>query len=337
MQKEINILVCCPDINDATSFYRGAGPLSHLRRSSDFHINYMVVEEVAWSTLAMSDLVFIQRPWRDEHLYAAKLAKQMGKKLWIDYDDDLFCVPTDNPSYLIYGRQDFQTNISYMIQMADAVSVSTQGLADNFINRGFRREYHVIQNALDLSLFPWSKDAKESKNTLAWRGSPSHTRDVLSVSQQIMDLVQGSEGIEFEFIGDRLWFLTDRLDPKKIKLTRPIGVIDYFKYIYELCPKFAMAPLQDIPFNRAKSNIAWLEMSWAGAVMLAPEMPEWMQPGVLTYKSPQHFLELGKRMLKMSEDERLSLREKSWKIIMDKYVLDVVNKKRDDLIRGLMK
>jgi hypothetical protein len=44
-----------------------------------------------------------------------------------------------------------------------------------------------------------------------------------------------------------------------------------------------MVPLHVSDFNRAKSNIGWIEAVHAGAITVAPDFQEWRRPGVINY------------------------------------------------------
>lgn len=339
MKKETVILCNIPSVNDPTSFYRAAGPLGHLRRNSERPFSYIMTDEISWSLLSMCDLVFMQRPSTAKHVQAVKLAKDMGKPVWVDYDDDLLSVPTDNPTFVIYGRIDIQKNVAEIVQMADAVTVSTQSLADNWTSRGLIKDYSIIENALDINQFPWATEGPtpERTNTVMWRGSPSHFRDVLSVTPDLTTTINDSKNWTFEFMGDRLWFLTDRCDPTKTRFAAPTGIVDYFKHIYAAAPRIFIAPLIDTGFNRAKSNIAWLEATFAGAVCIAPNLPEWTRCGVINYgRDLMSFKTALESTMNMVDEERSSLWKQSWETILEKYNLDTQNQKREAVIASLV-
>jgi hypothetical protein len=52
----------------------------------------------------------------------------------------------------------------------------------------------------------------------------------------------------------------------------------YFDKLLEIDAQIGIVPLIDSDFNRSKSNIAELEMSWMGANVLVPDWPEWKSP-----------------------------------------------------------
>ena len=87
-----NLAVLCPSNTDATSFYRGIGPLAEIRRER-FNLALTFINDVNWSTLKLCDAAFLQRPFTSNHLKIAELVKRNQLPLWIDFDDDLFSVP----------------------------------------------------------------------------------------------------------------------------------------------------------------------------------------------------------------------------------------------------
>lgn len=338
MQKQIKLLCIIPDPDDGTSFYRAMGPFGLLRKTID--IDFIVDDRLCrkeWAILECCDAVFFQRPFTERHLEAVTVAKEAGKKVWLDYDDDLLTVPSDNPCFPMYGKMDVQENIVKMVQMADVVSVSTIGLADNWFNRGMKRDYVVINNALNFKGFPfWRPEPHVRSNRIIWRGSTSHMRDVLSVSNEIVDVITNSKDFEFEFIGDRLWYLTDRCPREKVVITGAAPVREYFKYIHAWSPKVMFAPLVNHVFNKAKSNIAWLEATFAGAVCVCPDMPEWQNKGALNYTNGPRFKELFQMALDLSDSDHKRLWQESMDVVSERYDLNKVNKERERIIGGLL-
>jgi hypothetical protein len=111
--------------NDTCAFYRSAGVVKDLRRKTDDTITLVQSDRVPmdWSFLTQFDLIMYQRPFTKESLNICGYIKQCGIKLWLDYDDDLFALNPENPTYYIYNNPEIQANIKGMLQIADAVSV----------------------------------------------------------------------------------------------------------------------------------------------------------------------------------------------------------------------
>jgi hypothetical protein len=104
-------------------------------------------------------------------------------------------------------------------------------------------------------------------------------------------------------------------------------IIDYFKFFSELNPNIFIYTLKDTPFNRAKSNISWIEATYAGASVIAPEfLPEFANmPGVITYN------ELMDSVFENVKDLNKGLaitNDLSWKYISQNLLLSQVNNQR---------
>jgi hypothetical protein len=104
-------------------------------------------------------------------------------------------------------------------------------------------------------------------------------------------------------------------------------IIDYFKFFNELNPNIFIYTLKDTQFNRAKSNISWIEATYAGAAVIAPSfLPEFANmPGVIAYN------ELMDSVFENVKDYYKGLaitNDLSWKYIKENLLLSQVNNKR---------
>src|ERR1035437_6848568 len=118
-------LLCIIPSDDGTSHYRGMGPIGALARTSKMDINLVFAEQCAEGTAYLLSGVFVQRPFMDDHLRVAKMYREMGVPLWVDYDDDLFNVPVDNSAHYTYGGKQIRNNIREILLLRDKVTVST--------------------------------------------------------------------------------------------------------------------------------------------------------------------------------------------------------------------
>jgi hypothetical protein len=94
-------------------------------------------------------------------------------------------------------------------------------------------------------------------------------------------------------------------------------------------------PLADSIFNRCKSNIAWIEGSFAGAVCLVPDWEEWQMPGTVRYSNPAEYGEKMKLLLNNNFNYR-KYNDLSWEYIMDNLTLSRVNGQRIEILKGLV-
>ena len=179
--------VICAAPRDATSFYRVYGPLGSLRNLMP-EMTLQLMTEINWTFIKQVDAVLMQRPYLGDHIKMAEMIKKNGKPLIIDFDDDLTCVPLDNPNFMTY--QGIEKNVADLVAMADKVIVSTEELKNRFMV-GKTNKFWVIPNALDDIFLPLRlKHGSKTSPTLCWRGSETHLRDVAEVSGGLVNALQ---------------------------------------------------------------------------------------------------------------------------------------------------
>lgn len=334
------LMVKIPNAGDATSLYRGMGPLSEMRRQMGHDkLNITHTNEWHWATINMADGIFMQRPYKAEDVTIAEVVKAQYKPLWVDYDDDLFNVPTDNPAHSIYMEEATRHNIAKIISMADLVTVTTPHLKRQLEKgkRPLNKNIHVIPNALDFNMFPYRQQPPAPRNKVVlWRGSITHTRDVMAYTKQITSAVTDERFKEWvwRFVGDNLWFLTDYLPKNNVVWSKAIDPIEYMRHIYDICPTLIQVPLHESDFNKCKSNIAWIEGTFAGAATLAPDWEEWQAPGIIKYKNQAEYEENLKAMIAGEMDLAKNVQQ-SWEYINDNLSLAKWAGRRIELLKEI--
>jgi hypothetical protein len=267
-----------PNIRDASSFYRGAGPLASLRHlGCDVNLT-CITKSIDWPDLKFADILFLQRPFLAEHQKLAEMAKQLSVPVWIDHDDHLLGIPNSNTCDATYGSEQTQRTIKYLVSIADAVTVSTPALRVTL--EPFSDKISVIPNAWDDYAYPvknlqWLPREK----LIVWRGSSTHVEDLTDAADRIVGLHEQFPDVQFVFIGYRPWFIENRFkDKSKFVFQDWVPLTEYFFALRMLRPLAVLAPLQDTTFNRCKSNIAYLEARYAGAPCLTTHaLPEWLE------------------------------------------------------------
>lgn len=320
----LKILARIPHANDGVSMYRGWGPLSHLRRI--YPIEFISPEQYTWSTLVNCDLLYMVRPATDQDLGLLRMAKRCGIPIWIDYDDNLLAVPKHNPSFNFYARKNIQENIKLLLKEASLVTVTTGYLSTEYFK--YRdSEISIIPNAFPDHIFDWNESNLPRRKIVSWRGSRTHDKDLSLVHEQLKILQDFAEGWEIYFYGEIDYLTQDLLDLSRVKIFPYSDTIDFFKAFKSSSAAIHIVPLEDNAFNRSKSNIAWIEASWAGAAVFASRLPEFNQPGV---QPIENFLNI--KLEDLSQQV-----ETSRSFIKENLLISKINHKRLNIIEGLIK
>jgi len=316
--------------SDSCAFYRSSGVIKDLRRKSDDNITLIQWDQASinWSFVSQFDLIMFQRPFSKESLNLCGYIKQLGIKLWLDYDDNLFTLNPENPTYSLYNNPEVQKNIQGMLRLADAVSVPTEYLKQAYLE--FNKNITVIPNAFNDVLFSRSKEVPQRTNHIVWRGPGAHIYDLMTFSKEIDKCTKNFPEWRFMFMGFSPWFLADT--PNKGHIPS-LDVIIYFKTLLDMAPSCLHVPLHDNNFNRCKSNIAAIEGSYAGAVCVVPDW--WNFPGTLPYTDTPSYYEAIRSVLSGDVDKD-ALNKEAWEYIMDCLTLSKVNEMRIEMIDSLI-
>lgn len=332
MTRLTRLAMVIPVKTDATSLYRAIGPFSLLQKQTE-GLMLAEIETLNWASLSMVDAVFMQRPWTEQHLQIAEIVKRQRIPLWVDYDDDLFCVPRWNPVYDSYMGESRQKALARIIAMADVVTVSTDQIKTNFAP--LNQNIITIPNAWNDHLFPHvPRTTKERKKLITWRGSHTHRNDLQSVENAIVSLAQEHPDVTWNFIGENPWF-TSRMPGNSAHITPAMDPLDYWAMLRNIEPSIHIVPLEDCMFNRCKSNIAWQEATMAGAVTLAPDFPEFIRPGVINYSDEGDFRWKLKSLMNGELDFE-SLHAQSLACIRDTLSLSQVNELRFKVLNSAL-
>jgi hypothetical protein len=187
-----------------------------------------------------------------------------GRKLIYEVDDDLFNVDHRSPAaHQYYARPDVRANIIRNIQVAAAVTVTTEPLAD--IVRAWNPNVHVIPNAVpDWLLNHQPPQRDDDVLTIGWGGSATHGMDWDQTSSQIRRFLQRHPHVELHCIGNDYGAVLRaprrRFTPWVPNVEAFLRAIDYH---------IGVAPLLPHVFNRSKSAVKALEAAALGIPTVA--------------------------------------------------------------------
>lgn len=324
--KRLNCLI--PDKLNAVSFYRGVGPLSRLTKNSSNELFLDFENNMNWGTIAIASALFMILPIGKGLFKISELAKRCSTPTWLDFDDNLFSIPKWNPACVTYTH-DVQKDLKATISICDWVSVTTPELA-NVISE-YNKNVVVIPNALDEQLLGFEYSPGKNK-IINWRGGNTHSEDLKSILGVIKNIQATKNFMDWtwSFLGPNSEIAKKTLPSAKV-IDR-LGLVEYFETIKEMSPMLQIVPLVDHPFNRSKSNIAWIEGTWSGAVTIAPHyLEEFQKPGVVHYSSPEQLEEILQDFMKHPEKLE-ALYSLSFNYIKEHLLLSKVNLQREKLL-----
>jgi hypothetical protein len=289
--------------------------MAALRRQRP-NMTLQIEEAVTWATVSRSDAVFMQRPCLKQQRQIADM------------------VALDHPGFARYMHEDCHEVLRHVLGLADIVTVSTHELKRLYGQ--YARDVRRVPNALMTSMLgPLPIRDLPRANTVMWRGSATHQRDLDIYTPEIVELAKRHPDVGWRFLGFATYQLLEQIGPQATKADM-MDQIYYFAHLPMFRPRLLMVPLADHPFNRGKSNIAGLEATWAGAVPVVPNWDEWQIPGWIRYDAGG-FTAAMEKALALTDDELRNRYQESRQYIERNLTIDVVNQQRAAAVDDMQK
>jgi len=313
----------------ACSYYRSLGVLKKLHKLNN-NISVEHIKEIEWHMISDADVLYLERPASYEFHTAGQMAKDFNVPLWVDFDDNLFDLPKYNPGHKYFSQDTTKECIIKCIKLADVVTVTTPELQKVYSN--YHNNVKVIENAFNDYNFKLPNEASKNESCL-WRGSETHRNDLLGVAPQIFELANKYKKWGWCFVGNNVWFMTDNIN-NHYQIDE-LPQLKFWKFIRKTNAGIQINPLAFNRFNVGKSNIAWIEGTFAGSCCIAPELPEWKRPGITLYDSPNDFKDKLDNLIKDKKIREMNFKT-SRKYIIDNLLLSDINKKRLNILEELI-
>lgn len=325
----INCII--PNATDSTALYRSSGVLSKLKYDIDCQFSFDT--SISWASLSWFDILFLQRPWGNSLYKACIIAKNNNTPIWIDYDDYLIDVPVYNPANKFFSGKQDQEDMIEMIKLATVVTVTTEKLREKFLP--FNKNVFIVPNAFNDYMFKWEYNFSKNKS-INWRGSSSHRNDLHSLLEALIEIQRNpiSNNFRWNFIGTDSELLKGFI---KFKSHPVLDPVEYFYFIKELNPLIQLSPLVINDFNQCKSNIAWIEATYSGAITIAPkQLIEFNRPGLLLYDTIEDFKKILLSCMEINSEQLKKFYDASFDFISSNLLLSKVNNLRKQIVIQLM-
>jgi hypothetical protein len=296
-------------------WYRGIGPMVALHaRGHDIVQVWRPREGIRGELVTDCDVLHIHRVHEVEVLEIVRHAKRRGIAVVYDNDDDMRAIPRGDAAHKDYGGfagDRALREIRKLLQMTDLAIAASVPIADRF------REYgaaHVeqIENYVPDAVLNASAPPNGDRMVAGWLAGNEHHIDVerLPLREQLGRALDAHPQLVVETIGCSLGGL-------RHERYRHLDRLDFF----DLAPRLAtydigLAPIADIPFNRARSNIKVKEYAALGRPWLASPIGPYAslgeKQGGRLVPDDGWAEALGRLVAKPRERRKLAKRARSW-------------------------
>lgn len=259
---------------------------------------YPNTHDVLWC-----DVLYFMRAATHQDLQFLRSAKLMGKKIWVDTDDDLLNIPIDHSGYFAFQEVGLRESYIEIHKIADIVTYSTETLAES--HKKFNKNFAVIPCAYADERVEDLLENKPVNKIFLWRGTATHEKSMAEYAASILQIAKANPDWEFKFIGYKPWQILEKL--KNTWRVEPfMDVEDMLSYIHQIRPAVHLVARTDNLFTRARSSISYAEATFGGAVTIAPDWPEWKKPGIVNYTSKADFVKKANLAAKKHQSKRVA-------------------------------
>lgn len=197
-----------------------------------------------------------------------------GKFTIVETDDNYVDLPVWNEAFRSFAPgSPYRRNSIDCMRSADAVIVSTPYLRDHY--RQFNENIHIIENSLDFAgvkgFVGWDEaiPRRHSGLRIGWIGGRSHFNDIDEVAPILKVILQKNRDVELVLVNSAFRQSCESLKVpypfegmKNVReADRSVSINRYAAFAASFGFDIGIAPLVDCGFNRAKSNLRWLEYS----------------------------------------------------------------------------
>lgn len=248
-------------------WYRGIGPILALgERGHDICQMWEPQVGIRGETAVGHDVLHVYRAHEEEVLQIARAAKQRGMTLIYDNDDDMRAVPRNNQAakdYRGFAGDRALRQIKRLVQMADLTIASSEPIAERFREYGAEHVV-VIENYCPNAALEATAPPNGATVVAGWLAGNEHHVDIerMPLREQFERVLDAYPQLVIETVGCSMGMRHERYrcDPH----------VDFFDLPRKLAQfDIGLAPIADIPFNHARSNIKVKEYAILGRPWLA--------------------------------------------------------------------
>lgn len=275
--------------NGGCGYYRADLPFTTARRRG--HIKATRVEKgdstnYIAQALDKADVILVPRITEGNFISHLGEYQKQGKKVVVDWDDDIFRVSPFSPHYEDFGTEnisvevhgekisvwedgrniDLKANIKKLdgakkvCSLVDMVTVTTDTLAQ--VYRQYNDNVVVLPNCLDTTL--WKKlplIKSDSSIRMGWFGGHSHFEDWGVIAGILPELMRKYPELKLVIMGAKFDGTLKDIPKHQIEFHGWTHTQAYHYKAAILDLDFAIIPLKETEFNMCKSPIKWIEMS----------------------------------------------------------------------------
>jgi glycosyltransferase involved in cell wall biosynthesis len=271
-QDRVLTVVGLPFAPDGSGYYRFWLPWKHLSANSRHVFGIPApgqrIPVPAPGELDDVDVLVMQRPALN---LGARQFDRIGGAVARVYetDDDITVMEPSNIGHFACDPRAAES-VRYCLRRAEMVTVSTPYLAELYAP--YNSNIRVLPNLIKAELLDMPRK-KRDRVTIGYQGGTSHLVDLCAVQTVMRGVLDAHPDVDVHWIGaDFSPLLYDYWPLRRGNARFTPWFDDVGDYYRAVDFDIAIAPLADVPFNRAKSHLKALEAAARGIPVIATDM-----------------------------------------------------------------
>ena len=208
--------------------------------------------------------------------WLSQLSKELNFKIIYEIDDIIFKedIPHYNKFRFAFEDPKIRQTSMEIMQLCDEITVTNKFMQNYYIEKTGNKNVTVVPNFIpklwmdryfDLAKVKDNYQRNKKRPRVIYCGSGAHFDIENRIKQKddfyhINDTIRKTvDKFQWVFVGGFPLTLRDLIQQKKIEYHEWTNLVDYPEYINRMNPTVFYAPLEDSNFNKAKSDLKFIE------------------------------------------------------------------------------
>jgi glycosyltransferase involved in cell wall biosynthesis len=254
-------------------YYRTFAPGRALAALPNVHVvNVDLAHRRLPLILEQADVLVVNGVCSVDLLPVIQQRKQSRRVTVFEINDDVQQIQTSNPLSGFFAQPENLRLFRRLALSSDAVQYSVPELERlyGWLNARGR----VFLNQV-VTLPPLRKTDAGEGVSIGWGGSAGHFEDMAEVAPALIAFVLGQPSVTLHLMcSDKIWGLFDALPGERKRRTAVGSIDEYYAFVSQL--DIGIAPNRDAGFNRARSDVKFLEYAGWGAVPVVQHLAPYL-------------------------------------------------------------
>ncbi len=225
-------------------------------------VNFMYFNRLRRQIMLDADVLVVNNICDADLLPLIRDRKARGKLTVYELCDDLWAFGPTNPMRAFYDRSNNKLLIKRLAHYCDALQFSSPELERKY---GYLNPNSGVFPNQIMEVPPERTQKPSERVIVGWGGSIGHLHDMAKISEPLIRWIMSEENVDLYLMcADPVWELFETLPKDRKKRFAPGSLGGYYSFLSHL--DIGLAPLEDTPFNRSRSDVKFLEYAAHGVV-----------------------------------------------------------------------